>query len=204
MGRSMAISRLNLRSWLPRLRVLLLAGLLAAVCCAARATVIDGVQLPPAVQIAGKTLQLNGYGLRTYSLLGIHIYVAGLYLEHPSTDANAILQSPETKLLTVRFEHGVSADAARRAWRTGLANNCYGPCRLDPQEVETFLTKVPAMHAGDDYSLLFTAEGVSISADGKDLGSIMQPQFAEAILATFLGPRPASPQLKQELLQGHS
>ena len=31
-----------------------------------------------------------------------------------------------------------------------------------------------------------------------------QRAFAEAILATFLGPNPASPKLKQELLRGHS
>ena len=47
---------------------------------------LDGVQLPATLQVDGKSLQLNGFGLRTYSLLGIHIYVAALYLEHLGTD----------------------------------------------------------------------------------------------------------------------
>ena len=44
------------------------------------------MQLPDTLQVDGKTLHLNGLGLRTYSFLRIHIYVAGLYLEHLSTD----------------------------------------------------------------------------------------------------------------------
>jgi Chalcone isomerase-like len=53
---------------------------------AAHAAELDGVQFPDTQLVDGKTLHLNGYGLRTYSILGIHIYVAGLYVEHLSTD----------------------------------------------------------------------------------------------------------------------
>ena len=76
---------------------------------------LDGVQLPATLQVDGKSLQLNGFGLRTYSLLGIHIYIAALYLEHLTTDPEEIIRSPDTKLLTVRFERSVSADDARDA-----------------------------------------------------------------------------------------
>ena len=76
---------------------------------------LDGMQLPDALQVDGKTLHLNGYGLRTYSILGIHIYVASLYLEHLSTSAEEIIRSPETKLLLVRFERSLSVDQARKA-----------------------------------------------------------------------------------------
>ena len=170
----------------------------------AHAAELDGVQLPDTVQADGKTLQLNGYGLRTYSFLGIHIYIASLYLEHPSTDPEAILRSPETKLLTVRFERSVSAERAREAWRHGLENNCLAPCHLDPQDVERFLAEVPAMQDGDIFSLLFTASGATVTVGGKLIGTISQPQFAEAMLATFLGPKPGAPSLKQALLRGHS
>jgi Chalcone isomerase-like len=171
---------------------------------AARAAELNGVQLPETVQVDGKALRLNGYGQRSFSLLGIHIYVASLYLEHLSTDPEAILRSPETKLLRVRFQRGVSAERARRAWRDGLENNCIAPCHLDPQDVERFLAQVPAMEAGDDFALLFTQNGAVVTVGGKLIGTISQPQFAEAMLATFLGPKPGAPSLKQELLRGHS
>jgi Chalcone isomerase-like len=188
---------------MPFRRALILFAIVLPVCCVARAAELDGVQLPNAVEADGRTLQLNGYGLRTYSVLGIHIYVAALYLQYPSTDPEQILRSPGTKLMVVRFERNISADDARKSWRDGLANNCQAPCQLNPADVAQFLAEIPAMHAGDNYSLLFTSHGATVSVSGQQVGVVSQPEFAEAMLATFLGPRPASPKLKQELLTGH-
>ncbi len=184
-------------------RTLILSAIVLSVGCVARAADLDGMQLPDAVEADGRTLRLNGYGLRTYSLLGIHIYVAALYLQHLSTDPEEILRSPETKLLIVRFERSVSAEAARKAWREGLENNCRAPCQLDPDDVARFLAEMPAMHAGDNYSLLFTPRGTTVTVSGQQVGVVSRPEFAAAMLATFLGPRPASAKLKQELLSGH-
>lgn len=167
---------------------------------AARAAELDGVPVPDTLSVDGKTLQLNGFGLRTYSLLRLHVYVVALYLEHPSADPDAILRSPETKLLTVKFRRSVSADSARNAWRDGLANNCQPPCRLDAGDVAQFLGQMPAMRAGDGYSLLFGPEGATVTLNGQAIGTVAHVQFAEAMLATFLGPRPASRRLKRELL----
>ena len=168
----------------------------------ARAAELAGVQVPDTVQMNGKTLRLNGYGLRTYSFLAIHIYVAALYLEHPSSDPEAILRSPETRLLTIKFVRSVGADAARDAWRVGLENNCQPPCQLDPLDVQSFLAVVPAMQEGDSFFLLFTEHGATVTVDGKQIGVITKPLLARVMLATFLGPMPASPELKQALLTG--
>jgi hypothetical protein len=165
---------------------------------------VDGAQIPDHLNVAGRTLQLNGFGIRTYSILAVHIYSAALYLEHLSTDAEAIIHSLETKLLTVRFEHAVSAEQARQAWRTGFENNCIAPCQLNAEDVEIFLAMVPAMRANDYFNLLFTREGATVSVNGQLLGTINKRQFAEAVLATFLGPHPGTPALKHALLQGHS
>jgi hypothetical protein len=135
-------------------------------------------------------LYLNGYGLRTYSILGIHIYAAGFYLEHLSINTDEIIRSPAIKLLMVRFEHDISTDQARNAWRTGLENNCVAPCHLDPADVARFLSQVPAMHSGDNFNLLFKQNGAIVSVNGQQIGTIPRRQFAEAVLATFLGTQP--------------
>jgi hypothetical protein len=189
--------------WLSFAPIFFLCGLIIIAPYVAHAAELGNVQIPETLQVDGKTLHLNGYGLRKYSIFGIHIYVASLYLEHLSTDPEEIIRSPETKLLSVRFEHNVSASAARNAWRIGLTNNCKPPCHLDPKDVERFLADVAAMHSGDNFSLLFTQDGANVTVSGRQIGTISQPQFAEAMLATFLGPKPASPRLKQELLRGH-
>ena len=177
---------------------LLLAPLLAF---AASAAEVDGVVFPDTRQVDGKTLVLNGYGLRTWSFLNIHIYIAGLYVERPTRDPNAIIQSADTKLLTFHFQHDVDAARARDAWRTALANNCPSPCRLDPRDVEHFIAGVPAMRSGDSFELRFADHHADIAANGQPIGRIDRGPLADAMLAAFLGPKPGSRELKQALLE---
>ena len=168
------------------------------------AAALGGLNFPDSVFVEGKTLVLNGIGQRLYSFLRVPIYVAALYLQHPSTDAKAILNSSEVKLLAIKFQHNVSAEDARTAWRNGFDNNCVAPCHLDPDAVARFLAAIPAIRAGDVYTFVFTSDGARVYVDQRPLGVIPRPQFAQAILATFLGPRPASVPLKEALLRGHA
>lgn len=181
---------------------LALAALLAGGAVPAAAAELDGVSLPDSVTVAGRHLVLNGIGLRTYSILGVHIYVAGLYLERRNADPDAILRSPEVKFIDVRFQRDVGADDARKSWRRGLQDNCPQPCHLAPQEVEQFLAAVPAVQKGDTGALLFTPRGLDVTFNGRPYGTVPDPAFAQAVLATFLGPAPASPGLKRALLGG--
>ncbi len=169
---------------------------------AGAATELDGVSLPDSMVVAGRQLVLNGIGLRTYSILGVHIYVAGLYLQQRSSDADAILRSPGIKLLEFRFVRDVGAGDARRSWREGLRNNCTLPCRLPPQEVAQFLAAVPSVHRGDSSALLFAPGRLDVTFDGRSYGTVTDPLLAQVVLATFIGPAPSSPRLKRELLGG--
>jgi hypothetical protein len=184
------------------IRVLLLAALTLIAEPVARAAELSGVQIPDAQTVDGRTMRLNGVGLRTYSFLRIPIYVAGLYLEQPSNNPDAILRSTSRKLLDIRFLRDVDADEARKAWREGLENNCKSPCSLDPGDVKRFLSAVPSMHKGDATTLLFTPRGVEFKINGASMGVIGDLHFAEVILATFIGPEPPTARLKHELLGG--
>lgn len=179
---------------------MLVAIFVSADAWAAGAAEIDGISLPDTKLVRGAELTLNGIGLRTYSFLQIRIYVAGLYLERPSRDAEAILRSQELKQLDIRFVRDVDAEMARKAWRDGFDGNCKPPCRLSAQDVERFLAAVPQMRRGDLYSLTFTPEGASITVNGQPLGDINDRMFAQVILSTFIGRDPPTPRLKRELL----
>jgi hypothetical protein len=187
-----------------RAREALLAGVfclgLAAPALSARAAELGGVAMPETETLAGTPLRLNGIALRTYSWLRVHIYVAGLYLEHAAHDANTILHSPEKKLLVIRFVHDVDAENARSAWREGLERNCLPPCHLAPGAVDRFLAEVTPMRAGDVSTLAWGPDGVEFATNGRSLGKITDPTFANAILATFIGPAPPSEGLKEGLL----
>ena len=183
------------------MRRVLLAGLIGlALSSPARAAELNGVTLPDSVAVGSTRLQLNGIALRTFSFLGIPIYVAGLYLPQPERSPDRILNSAGTKLLEIVFVHNVSQTESRAAWRAGFTRNCVDPCRLSPQDLEKFLASVPAEHKGDRYTILFTQAGAQVSANGQSVGTISNPAFAQAMLATFIGPHPPTDRLKQELL----
>lgn len=124
----------------------------------------------------------------------------GTYLEHLNDNANAIIGSPESKLLDLRFVHDVSAAEARDAWQEGFEQNCKPPCYLDPRAVQQFLAAVAPIAKGDEAKLLFTSSGVELRTNGRLMGRITDPHFAEIILSTFIGPVPPTPRLKRELL----
>ncbi len=165
-----------------------------------RAATLEGVTLPDTRSVGRTELRLNGIALRTYSIFKIPIYVAGLYLVHPDSDADHILRSSEVKLLDIRFIHDVDVQSARTAWREGFDLNCVAPCRLRPADVERFLAGIPAMREGDRFSILFTRDGAEIESNGRSIGSITDRGFATAMLTTFIGPQPPTARLKQELL----
>jgi Chalcone isomerase-like len=165
-----------------------------------RAADLHGVAMPDTRMADGTQMQLNGIGLRTFSILRIPIYVAGLYLERRNDNPDAIIHSTETKLLDIRFLRDVDAEAARKAWLDGFEGNCKKPCSLDPRDVQRFLAAVPAVHSGDETTLLFTQNGVGVRFNGQSMGAITDPHFAEVMLATFIGVEPPTPRLKRQLL----
>jgi hypothetical protein len=181
-------------------RGLILAATATIALSAAHAADLEGVSMPDTRVVAGTQMWLNGIGLRTYSALGIRIYVAGLYLERRNGDPDTILHSQERKLLDIRFLRDVDAEDARKAWQESFEQNCSSPCDLDPRDMRRFLAAVPSVHKGDDSTLLFTAKGVHITFNGRLMGDIADPHFAELMLATFIGREPPTPRLKRELL----
>jgi Chalcone isomerase-like len=195
------VLRLHQSGGMVLIRNLILTALVAISVSSASAATVDGVTMPDARMVSGRQLVLNGIGERTYSILGIRIYVAALYLEQRSHDAEAILRSPQTKLLNIRFMRDVGEEDARKSWRTGFANNCQPPsCTVNQADVNEFIAHVPAVHRGDESILLFTSKGAVVTFNGRPMGDINDPHFAYVLLRTFLGPAPASPELKQALL----
>jgi hypothetical protein len=181
-------------------RGLILAAVALIALSVAHAADRDGVSMPDMRVVNGTQMHLNGIGLRTFSVLGIRIYVAGLYLERRSDNPDAILHSPETKLLDIRFLRDVDAEDARKAWEESFEQNCKAPCHLDPHDEQRFLAAVPSVRKGDDSTLLFTPSGVHVTFNSRLMGDIADPHFAELMLATFIGSVPPTPRLKRELL----
>ena len=185
-------------AWVRRAVVAALAVSFAAP--GAVAAELYGVALPDRREVDGVSLQLNGIGARILSPFGVKIYVAGLYLEHPSTDATRILASPQRKLLEMRFLRAVDRADIERAWTAAFTGNCRGECRQPAMAIARFESMLRDMADGGEMRFSFAGDRVEIFMDGQHTGTIVNPAFAPLLLATWIGERPPTEELKAGLL----
>ena len=80
------------------MKKLLLATLMLSLCTLVSGAEVAGVQVPDTATDGGKTLKLNGAGLRKKAIF--KVYVAGLYVENPMHDAAALLSSNQVKSMS--------------------------------------------------------------------------------------------------------
>ncbi|HEY4042943.1 MAG TPA: chalcone isomerase family protein [Rhodopila sp.] len=178
----------------------LAAPLLLALTGPLSATELDGVDMPNSVDVSGVHLLLNGVAIRTYSVLAVHVYVAALYLEHYTGDADEILKSNRTKMLRFFFKRHIDADDARASWREALDSNCRTPCHLPDEAVARFMAEMPTVDNGDTSTLLFTPQGLSFFVNGRLVGRLTDLNAVRVVLATFIGAYPSSEAVKRGLL----
>src|SRR4051794_16057816 len=87
----------------------------------ANAASLAGVTIPDTAQAGGKTLVLNGLGIR--SKMMVKVYVGGLYLPQKSSDANSILKSDGPKQIVMKFTHAVSKSQMVDGFAEGIGDN---------------------------------------------------------------------------------
>src|SRR4051812_36731362 len=69
------------------------------------------------INFDGKTLRLNGTGIRKATIFNVEVYAAGLYLEQKSLNALEILNSKSVKIIEMKFLRDVSSDKMKDAWK---------------------------------------------------------------------------------------
>ncbi len=178
-----------------RVGTAVLALLLSAVAGAGQ---LAGVTMPDAIGVAGHPLRLNGMGLRTKFFF--KIYVAGLYLEHPTHDAAAAVAAEEVKRVTMRFVYGhVSREQLIDAW-----NDSFGEEKLSPEvtrDVATFESWMSDVRSGQEIVLTYEpGTGTTVELAGQKKGTIPGAPFAQALFRVWLGDHPPSASLKSGLL----
>jgi hypothetical protein len=165
------------------------------------AATLEGVDFPDQATVGGKTLALNGLGLRTATMLKVKVYVIALYLETKSSDANAIIASPETKRIAMHFVHAVTADDLRDAWKEGFEAN-YKDVGSIKAEIEKFNASMRDVAKGDEMVLDFNGDTVEVSVKGVKIDTVSGAAFQRAALSIWLGSKPPNEELKTGLLGG--
>lgn len=163
---------------------------------------------PATVDVAGQSLQRNGAGIRFKAIF--RVYSAGLYLEKPVNSLEEIAKLKGPKRISVNMLRTVNASELGLLFARGMEDN------MDKQQFSKLVpgvirmsdvfTRNKELKVGDKFTLdWIPGKGMVLSINGvADPAEFLEPEFYQAMLGIWLGPRPADSRLKQALLAGPS
>jgi len=162
---------------------------------------VSGVKVPDTVTAEGKTLKLNGAGLRTKVFF--KVYVAALYVENPSKDAGALLSSSDLKSMRLHILRSLKGKQVSDAIQEGFERNSKEQMPKLKSRLDKLATLIPDVKEGDEIALTWVPDkGTLVAVRGTDRGVIEGRDFADALFAVWLGPDPVQDDLKKALLGG--
>ena len=166
----------------------------------ALAAEINGVKLPDQVTLEGKTLKLNGTGLRQATILKVNVYAAGLYLQSPSGDGEAIANSDQFKSIEMVFMREVSAKQMADAFQEGFEKNCVADCAKLKPDLSKLQGLMKDMKKGDTMAYHFLTDGVEVMIRGQKAGTVGDKAFSHQLIRCWIGKNPPNAGLKEGLL----
>ena len=179
----------------------LLAALLAWTAAAAMALAgeLAGVKMPDTESLDGKTLKLNGMGLRKKAFF--KVYVAGLYVETPSKDAANLISSNQVKSMRLHMLRDVAGAKISGAIEDGFELNSSAAMPQLKPRLDQLAKLIPDVKDGEEIWLTWVPDkGTGVVVRGTAVGTIEGRDFADALFAVWLGPKPVQDDLKTQLL----
>ena len=150
----------------------------------------------------GQTLVLNGLGLR--EKFWIDVYVGALYLPQKSSDVAEILSRPGPWRVQMDFIYKeVDRENLIKTWQEGFEKNQTAETlgKLQTRIEQFYQYFDGSVMAKEQYAFDYApGKGVTVSRNGKQLGTIEGEDFKNALLEIWLGNRPANKKLKKGML----
>ena len=161
---------------------------------------VAGVNVAPTVSAGGKTLSLNGAGIRK-AYVFVKVYVGALYTEKKSVSTDELLKDPGDKLIRMIFVmKKVEKEKIVKAFAEGFSKN--SPAVAGTADAKAFLSWFTSdFMAGDTVDISLASDGtVSATQNGRTLGTMRSPALARAVLLIWFGENPADAGLKEGML----
>ncbi|HEV7503784.1 MAG TPA: chalcone isomerase family protein [Thermoanaerobaculia bacterium] len=184
------------------MRILYSALLSLLLAVPAGAASLAGVNLPDKAEVKGQSLVLNGIALRTKYF--IKVYVAGLYVGQKEKSAAKILAADSSRRQVMHFLYSVSKTQMCDAWNDGLSANVPSASAEVKKAFTTLCSWMEPIEKGNELVLTYVpGEGTQVEVNGKVKGTLPGKPTADAILSTWIGPKPdPGEDFKKALLGG--
>jgi hypothetical protein len=167
--------------------------------CNLNAASLAGVNLPDVTTVGANSLVLNGMGLRTEFM--VKVYVAGLYLQQRSSDANAIIKTDAPNRFTMQFLHGASKKQMTDAFDESFKDNTPDAEKTMKTDINRFLNALEDVKVGEQMVFTYMPDtGTMVTIGGQDRITIAGAPFSQVLFSVWLGPKPPTANLKKGIL----
>lgn len=172
----------------------------------AHSATLENVTFPEAINCKGKSLILNGMGLRTKKivLIKVKVYAAALYLESKTNQREQVLTDGKLKKIDLHFLHDVSKEKLVDAWKEAYEKNCDSSlmnCSQVPQLLEKMGAAVSEVKTGDHLQLTFLPSDILIQTKNSPEVLITGgSDFSKIALSAWFGKHPPNEELQEGLL----
>jgi hypothetical protein len=171
------------------MRKTILAAALTLVTMSAGAATVAGVKIDDTSAAGGQNLVLNGAALRKKFV--IKVYVGALYLPAKQSNAAAILAADTPRRQVMHFLYDVGKEKMSEAWEEGLDANTPNASAEVKTAFKTLGTWMEDMKEGQTIVLTYVpGTGTTVEVAGKTKGTLAGKAAADAILNTWIGPKP--------------
>lgn len=171
------------------MRKVILAAALALATSGAEAATLAGVNIADAVDVNGQKLVLNGAGLR--KKLMFKVYTGALYLPAKQSNPAAVLGSDAPRRMVMHFIMDVEKDKIAEAWTDGLGANTPKAAADVKQAFASLASWMQDMKEGQEIVLTYVpGSGTTVQVAGTMKGTLPGKAVSDAILATWVGPKP--------------
>ena len=176
---------------------------IAVLAAPALARELNGVQVPETVNVEGKTLKLNGAGIRKALFIKVKVYVGALYLETPSTDPDAIVSAEQVKSVHMSFVRDVSKEKIMNAFKEGFEKNTPDKAAALSPKLDKISQAISDLKSGSELVVTYVpGKGTTVSLTGGGSATIDGKDFGDAIFRNWFGKEPADADLKAQMLAG--
>ena len=171
------------------MRKFILAGALTLAAVTAGAATVAGTKIEDTSTVAGQNLVLNGAALRKKFV--VKVYVGALYLPSKQTSAASILAADAPRRQVMHFLYDVDKGKMVEAWEEGLKDNTPNASAEVKTAFKTLATWMEDMKEGQRIVLTYApGTGTTVEVNGKNKGTLGGKAVADAILNTWVGPKP--------------
>jgi hypothetical protein len=184
-------------------RLAFATALLASMGALAQTTVAD-VKYDATATVHGRTLPLNGAGVRYKAVF--KVYTAGLYLEKKASTPQEVLALQGPKRLRIVMLREIDSAELGKLFSRGMEDNMDKTAfsRLIPGVLR--MSQVFSEHKrllpGEQFTVdWIPGTGTVLTVKGQVQGApFKEPEFFDALMGIWLGPQPADWKLKEALL----